>query len=111
LEPKSQGLESLLGVAQQRPADVPGFAALRSRLGEGLAHGGAGGPGHRLLDPQEAVVDPFLEGPLMGRQDLLNAGLPGSRSGDGLRDGDGVGETLPGRAPPRRLGDRRRWWL
>jgi hypothetical protein len=111
LEPEAQGLEAFLGVGHQRPADVPGVGNLWRRSGTGLGHGGPRGPGYRLLDPKEPLVDAFLEGPLVGVQDLLKADLPCSLAWGGLGDGDGVREALPGRAPPRPVGDRRRWWL
>lgn len=111
LKPEAEGLETLLGVGQQRPADVSGVPAQRRRLRRCLVHRGASGLCNGLPDPEEPIVEPFIEGPLLAGQDLLEANLPGSLAGGGLGDGDGIGETLPGRTPPRRLGDRRRWGL
>jgi hypothetical protein len=107
LEPESQGLESLFGVGEERPADLSRVSWARS----GLGRGGANGLGHGLPDALEALVEPFLDGPLVGGQDLLDPNGTGPLTGGGLGDGDGVGEARPGRAPPRRLGDRRGWWF
>jgi len=104
LEPEPQGLESLLGVGEESPADVSGVSCARS----GLGHGGASGFGRGLPDALEALIEPLLDRMLVGGQDLLNAA--GALAG-GLGDGDGVGEALPGWASPGRLRHRRGWWF
>lgn len=107
LEPETQGLESLLGVGEERPADLTWVPWARS----GLGPGGPNGLGHGLPDALEALVEPFLDRPLVGGQDLPDPNGTGPLTGGGLGDGDGVGQARPGRAPPRRLGDRRGWWF